>query len=70
VKKLIVALSALAILGSIAPACNYGGMAVAADGRVLVARNDGFLFGMLRSIYICDVGESGLTNCVASSESP
>ena len=69
-KKLIVALSAIAILGSIAPACNYGSMAVAADGRILVARNDHFLFGGMRAIYVCDLEEAGLVNCAESPESP
>jgi hypothetical protein len=69
-KKLVVALCAVITLGVVAPACSYSGMAVVSDGRVLVARNDGFLFGALRTIYICDVEEDGLANCVPSAESP
>ncbi len=69
-KKLIVTLSAIAVLGSIAPACNYGGMAVAADGRILVARGDHFLSEGMRATYVCDLEEAGLVNCAESPESP
>jgi hypothetical protein len=43
---LVLAISAL-------NACYYGGIAVAPNGTVYIARNDAFLFGLLRRIYVC-----------------
>ena len=31
--------------------------------KAVVLRNDNFLFGALRSAYVCDVTDSGLKNC-------
>jgi hypothetical protein len=45
-----------------ASGCSYGGVAVAGD-KVVVARNDGLLFGVLRKVVVCKVTEAGLTNC-------
>jgi hypothetical protein len=41
---------------------------VGAD-KAVVARNDAFLFGILRKVYVCKVADSGLTAC-QSNESP
>jgi len=43
--------------------CAYAGVAVTADGHAVVARNDGFLFGLLRQVSVCQVTTGGLTNC-------
>ncbi|MBL8684749.1 MAG: hypothetical protein JNK05_36570 [Myxococcales bacterium] len=43
-------------------ACSYGGIAVAPNGTVYVARNDSFLFGALRHIYACQANGPAL-NC-------
>ena len=67
-KKLIVALSAIAILGTIAPACHYGAVEVE-NGKAVVVRQDDFLYGMLRKIFVCEVSDAGLANC-ASGENP
>ena len=67
-KKLIVALSAVAILASIAPACHYGDVAVE-NGKAVVVRQDDFLYGILRKVFVCEVSDAGLANC-ASGESP
>ena len=67
-KKLIVAISAIAILGTIAPACHYGAVDVS-DGKAVVVRQDDFLYGMLRKIFVCEVSDAGLANC-ASGENP
>jgi hypothetical protein len=58
------------ILGTLAGAsgCSYGGVAVAGD-KAVVARNDGFLFGLLRKVVVCKVTDAGLTNC-NSSDTP
>lgn len=73
-KKLIAALCAITILGTATSACtgvHYGGMAFNPnDGTVMIAVNDGLLFGHLRAIYFCDVGKEGLTNCFPSQIVP
>ena len=62
-KKLmsVALLAAMATTG----ACAYGGIAATGDGKAVVARNDGFLFGLLRKVYVCNVTPGGLTGCVA-----
>jgi len=49
--------------------CAYGGVGVSADGHAVVARNDAFLFGLLRKVFVCQVSPTGLTAC-GSGESP
>ncbi len=67
-KKLIVAACCLGMLAPIVPACAYAGVGVA-DGKAVVARNDTFLYGMLRKVFVCEVTDAGLANCVGG-ESP
>ncbi len=50
-------------------ACAYGGMATVGGDRIVISRNDGLLFGALRKIYVCQVTESGLSNCT-ETEAP
>ena len=59
----LVRLAALAVLATLA-GCAYGGAAMVGD-KVVVARNDAFLFGMLRAVYVCKVSDTGLTGCAA-----
>jgi hypothetical protein len=59
VKKLVV-LGFLAISCGGAFGCAYAGVATAADGSVYVARNDLFLLGLLRKIYVCKPAGPGL----------
>ena len=51
--------------------CGYAGVATAgtAGDAVVIARNDWFLFGALRKVYVCKVTPVGLTQC-ANSETP
>jgi hypothetical protein len=49
--------------------CAYGGVSGSGADKVVIARNDGFLFGILRKVYVCKVADSGVTAC-ADSESP
>ncbi|MFZ5890611.1 MAG: hypothetical protein ACOY0T_06030 [Myxococcota bacterium] len=58
----------MAVLGSFASGCSYAGVATAGD-KAVVARNDNFLFGILRKVYVCKVADGGLTAC-QSNESP
>lgn len=58
-------LTALAVLS----ACSYAGVAAVDKDTVVITKNDSFLFGALRSVHVCQVTDSGLTNC-SSKDSP
>lgn len=60
-KRLFAVVAALS-LGSVVTGCSYGGMATVGD-KVVIAKNDGFLFGALRAVYVCKVNDNGLTEC-------
>ena len=60
---------ALAALGGATTGCGYGGVAAAGGDKVVIARNDGILFGLLRKVYVCKVSDAGVTSC-QNSESP
>jgi len=66
-KKGIALVLAVAALSS-AAGCSYGGIAAAGD-KVVVTRNDNFLFGILRKVYVCKVSDAGLAAC-QTSEAP
>jgi hypothetical protein len=70
VRKIYGLVLALAITGaSLLAGCSYAGVAVTADGHAVVARNDNFLFGILRSVSVCQVTPTGLSNC-GSGDAP
>jgi hypothetical protein len=48
--------------------CGYAGVATAGDAAV-IARNDWFLFGALRRVYVCKITPTGLTQC-SDDEAP
>ena len=48
--------------------CSYGAM-VAHDGKIYIARNDGFLFGALRKLYEC-TPSAGSMACVQVKGKP
>ena len=58
---------ATAIAGTLA-GCSYGMVETAGD-KVVIARQDNFLFGALRTMYVCKVTDAGLSDC-ADNESP
>ncbi len=67
IKSLVAAalvFSAISVSG-----CAYGAIEATADGKAVVTRNDGFLFGLLRAVYVCQITPAGLAQC-ASSENP
>lgn len=60
--KYIKSIAMIAVTASVLGGCAYGG--VAADGgKAVVLRNDSFLFGALRSAYVCQITDAGLSNC-------
>ena len=63
-KALLVALT----LAAAASGCGYAGVATAGDAAV-IARNDWFLFGLLRKVYVCKITPTGLTQC-SEAETP
>jgi hypothetical protein len=70
-KKLLAAAMLAGFLGTSGAAvsgCAYGG--VAASGEwVVVTKNDGFLFGLLRKVYVCKITPQGVQTCM-TAESP
>jgi hypothetical protein len=66
--KLLSALVLAAVLCTGLGACGYAGVATAGDAAV-VARNDWFLFGALRMVFVCKITPGGLTQC-ANAETP
>jgi hypothetical protein len=69
VKKLLKSLVVVGALAGSLGGCAYGGMTTAGD-KVVIARNDLFLFGALRKIFVCKVSDAGVTGCVNSAERP
>lgn len=49
-------------------ACGYAAVATAGDA-VVIARNDWFLFGALRKVYVCKITPAGVTQC-SSADTP
>ena len=68
-KKLTCFLFAASVIASSASGCAYGGAAGAGADKVIITRNDGFLFGILRKVFVCKVTDAGLSAC-AEGTSP
>lgn len=64
-KKVILA-AALFALAAPAVGCSYSGLATVGADKVVVTRNDGFLFGILRKVFVCKVTDAGLSACQAA----
>ena len=39
--------------GALVGGCAYGGVGAAPDGTIVITRNDMFLFGALRKVFVC-----------------
>jgi hypothetical protein len=48
-----------------AAACSYAPGGVSADGKVVLAKNVGFLFGIMNKVFVCNVTPGGLAGCTA-----
>ena len=59
---------AAALFALTASGCAYVHTATVGE-KAIVAKNNMFMFGMLNAIYVCDVTDNGLSNCV-EGESP
>ena len=52
--------ASLGSAGAVAGGCAYGGVASTPDGTVVITRNDLFLFGALRKVFVCKVNGAAL----------
>jgi hypothetical protein len=62
----VMLMTALGGTGALVGGCAYGGVASAPDGSIVITRNDLFLFGALRKVFVCKVNGDKL----ACTESP
>ncbi len=68
-KKMTALVLAIATLAPLAGGCAYGAIATAGNDKVVITRQDSFLFGALRKVFVCKVTDAGAAAC-QSSESP
>ncbi|HWL87431.1 MAG TPA: hypothetical protein VNO21_16620 [Polyangiaceae bacterium] len=62
-KKIFVLLLSVSSLATVLPACtSYAGVGTVGD-KAVVAKNNSFLFGILRKVYVCKVTDQGVSNC-------
>ncbi|MBW2455707.1 MAG: hypothetical protein JRI68_14410 [Deltaproteobacteria bacterium] len=66
--KALTKAAAVTMLFATIAGCAYGGVAASGD-KVVVARNDMFLFGALRTVFVCKITDKGLSGC-SDSDSP
>ncbi len=66
-KALMVILMSTFLVG--ATGCAYGNALRVGKSKVLVLKNDGLLFGLMRKAHVCDVTPTGLKNC-STEENP
>ena len=52
--------------GAVVGGCAYGGVASTPDGTIVITRNDLFLFGALRKVFVCKAAGNAL-HCVETS---
>ncbi len=62
-KRALFGLAALTMVAAMTPACAYG-MIATSGKQVIVVRQDMFLLGALRKVYVCTISpNAGLTDC-------
>ena len=66
-RRIINVACVVAIAGCLS-GCFYAGVATSGDAAI-IARNDAFLFGALRRVYVCRITPAGLTQC-STAETP
>ena len=67
-KKGLASILAVAAIASALGGCAYAGVGVSGE-KAVVARNDAFLFGILRQVFVCKITDGGLSSC-QSSDAP
>ena len=68
-KSIASVLAALTVAGALSMGCAYGGVSGVGGDKVVIARNDAFLFGILRKVFVCKVADTGVSAC-AEGDSP
>lgn len=70
-KNIIRSLAIVSVLSGllVIPGCAYSHAVAVGKQHVVVLRNDGFLFGLLRKAYVCKATANGLEKC-QDSENP
>ena len=61
-KRALLILAGIATLGG----CSYTSPVSIPGDRVVLPKNNTFLYGVFREVYVCKVTDSGLTNCQTS----
>jgi hypothetical protein len=67
--KKIAALCVLVATAAPMVGCSYGAIATAGNDKVVITRQDGFLYGALRKVFVCKVTDAGAASC-GTNESP
>lgn len=67
--KTFVTMMLVGVMGSLLGGCSYGGVAAVGTDKVVIAKNNAFLFGILNKVYVCKVADTGVSAC-ASAEAP
>jgi hypothetical protein len=60
---------AFGFLASATTGCAYGMIATSGADKVVITRQDSFLFGALRKVFVCKITDNGAASC-AEAESP
>lgn len=68
-KRALATVLAASALAGVLSGCAYGSIATSGTDKVVITRQDGFLFGLLRKVFVCKIGDSGVTSC-NEAESP
>lgn len=68
-KKALGLVMTLGLIASAMSGCAYGDMAAVGTDKVVVMRQDMFLFGALRKAFVCKITDGGLSSC-GTAESP
>jgi hypothetical protein len=68
-KRALATVLAASALAGVISGCAYGSIATSGADKVVITRQDGFLFGLLRKVFVCKIADSGVTGC-NEAESP
>jgi hypothetical protein len=68
-KKTIAMFLALGVIAGATSGCAYGMIATSGADKVVITRQDSFLFGALRKVFVCKITDNGAASC-AEAESP
>jgi hypothetical protein len=68
-KKSMAMLLAIGTLAGSLSGCAYGMIAASGTDKVVITRQDSFLFGALRKVFVCKITDNGVASC-GEAESP